>query len=77
MSEEDILRKKLDRINKNSHYGLMIDTEIAKIVRSHIERDIGCDYDRLNCPPPPIYIGPVKVKSLKEKLTITKGGKKK
>lgn len=76
MSEEEILRKKLDRINKNSHYGLMIDSEITKIVRSHIERDIGCDYDRLNCPPPPIYIGPVKVKSLKEKIDNYKRRKK-
>ena len=38
MNEEDILRKKLDRINQNSHYGIMVDTEITKIVRSHIKR---------------------------------------
>lgn len=43
-------------------------TEIAKIVHDYIERDIGCDYDRFNSPPPPIYIGPVKVKTLKERL---------
>lgn len=44
--------------------------EIAKIVHDYIERDIGCGtvYDRMNCPKPPIYIGPVKVKSLKERL---------
>ncbi len=38
MTEEEILRKKLDRLNENSHYGIMIDTEITKIVRSHIKR---------------------------------------
>lgn len=37
MSDEDILRNKLDRLNQNSHYGLMIDTEITKIVRDHIK----------------------------------------
>ena len=42
--------------------------EVAKIVHSYIENVIRCDYDRLNCPKPPIYIGPVKVKSLKERL---------
>ena len=42
--------------------------EIAKIVHSYLERDIGCEYDRMNCPAPPIYIGPVKVKTLKERL---------
>ena len=44
--------------------------EIAKIVHDYIERDIGCGtlYDRFNSPPPPIYIGPVKVKSLKQRL---------
>ena len=42
--------------------------EIAKIVHDYIERGIGCDYDRLNCPKPPIYIGPVKVETLKERL---------
>ena len=44
--------------------------EIAKIIHDYIERDIGCGtvYDRFNCPKPPIYIGPVKVKSLKERL---------
>lgn len=77
MTDEEYIRNRLDMINRNSVYGLMIDSEITKIVRSHIKRDIGCDYDRLNCPKPPIYIGPVKVKSLKKKLTITKGGKKK
>ena len=38
MSEEEILRKKLERIHENSHYGIMIDTEITNIVRSHIKR---------------------------------------
>ena len=42
--------------------------EIAKIVHSYLERDIGCEYDRMNCPAPPIYIGPVKIKTLKERL---------
>ena len=38
MSEEEYIRNRLDMINKNSHYGLMIDTEITKIVRDHIKR---------------------------------------
>lgn len=76
MSEEEYIRNRLDMINRNSVYGLMIDSEITKIVRSHIKRDIGCDYDRLNCPKPPIYIGPVKVKSLKEKIDNYKRRKK-
>lgn len=38
MTEEEILRKKLGRLNENSHYGIMIDTEITKIVRSYIKR---------------------------------------
>ena len=38
MTEEEIIQKKLDRLNQNSHYGIMIDTEITKIVRSHIKR---------------------------------------
>lgn len=42
--------------------------EIAKIVHDYINRGIVSDYDRLNCPKPPIYIGQVKVKSLKERL---------
>lgn len=42
--------------------------EIAKIVHDYINRGIVSDYDRLNCPKPPIYIGPVKVKTLKERL---------
>lgn len=42
--------------------------EIAKIVHDYINRGIVSDYDRLNCPKPPIYIGPVKVKTLKEKI---------
>lgn len=52
--------------------------KIAKIVHDYIERDIGCGtvYDRLNCPKPPIYIGPVKVKSLKEKIDNYKRRKK-
>ena len=37
MTDEEILRKKLDRINKKSHYGLTIDTEITKLVRSHMK----------------------------------------
>lgn len=38
MTDEDSLRKKLDRLNQNSHYGIMIDTEITDIVRNHIKR---------------------------------------
>lgn len=38
MTEEEYIRNRLDMINKNSHYGIMIDTEITKTVRSHIER---------------------------------------
>ena len=38
MSEEEYIRNRLDMINRNSHYGLMIDTEISKIVRDHIKR---------------------------------------
>lgn len=76
MTDEEYIRNRLDMINRNSVYGLMIDSEITKIVRSHIKRDIGCDYDRLNCPKPPIYIGPVKVKSLKEKIDNYKRRKK-
>lgn len=70
MTEEEYLRNRLDMINRNSVYGLCAanSSEIAGIVRSYMERDIGCDYDRLNSPKPPIYIGPVKCKSLKERL---------
>lgn len=46
--------------------------EIAKIVHDYINRGIVSDYDRLNCPKPPIYIGPVKIKTLKERLEETK-----
>ena len=67
MSEEEHLKKMMDRLNQNSHYGIMIDTEITKMIHDYIG-SIRCDYDRLNCPKPPIYIGPVKVKSLKERL---------
>lgn len=38
MTDEDSLRKKLDRLNQNSHYGIIIDTEITDIVRRHIKR---------------------------------------
>ena len=38
MSDEEILRKKLDRLNENSYYGIMVDTEITNIVRNHIKR---------------------------------------
>ncbi len=48
-------------INTNS-------SEIAKIVYDYIERGISTEYDLFNSPPPPIYIGPVKVKTLKERL---------
>lgn len=56
--------------NGNSFYGLYSanSIEIAKIVHSYLERGIGTVYDRFNSPPPPIYIGPVKVKTLKERL---------
>ena len=51
----------MNLINTNS-------SEIAKIVYDYIERGIGTEYDLFNSPPPPIYIGPVKVKTLKERL---------
>lgn len=38
MTDEEYLRNRLDRLNQNSHYGIMIDTEITDIVRSHIKR---------------------------------------
>ena len=38
MSEEEYIRNKLDQIHINSHYGLMIDTEITKLVRDHIKK---------------------------------------
>lgn len=37
MSEEEYIRNRLDQININSHYGLMIDTEITKLVRDHMK----------------------------------------
>lgn len=37
MTYEEYLKKRLDRLNQNSHYGLMIDTEITKLVRDHIK----------------------------------------
>ena len=61
MSEDDVFHKVSMVMNVDP-------AEIAKIVHDYIERGIGCDYDRLNCPKPPIYIGPVKVKTLKERL---------
>lgn len=42
--------------------------EIAKIVHDYIERGIGCDYDRLNSPPPPIYIKPVKLMTIRDRI---------
>lgn len=42
--------------------------EIAKIIHDFIKNDIGRKLDCINCPKPPIYIGPVKVKTLKERL---------
>ena len=73
-NEEEFIRHKLDTINRNSVYGLYAANsgEIASIIHSYIGRDIGSDYDRLNSPKPPIYIGPVKVKTLKERLEETK-----
>lgn len=38
MTDEEYLRNRLDRLNQNSHYGIMIDTEITKIVRNLIKR---------------------------------------
>ena len=38
MTDEEYLKKRLDHLNQNSHYGIMIDTEITDIVRSHIKR---------------------------------------
>ena len=38
MTDEEYLRNRLDRLNQNSHYGIMIDTEITDIVRRHIKR---------------------------------------
>lgn len=37
MSEEEYIRNRLDQININSHYGLMIDTEINKLVCDHMK----------------------------------------
>lgn len=70
MTEAEKIRHKLDMINKNSIYGLYSanSSEIAKIVHSYLERGISTVYDRFNSPPPPIYIDPVKIKSLKERL---------
>ena len=99
MTDEEILRNQMDRLNNNSHYGLcdvkttiddntpimmtageiernmliasnwgLNSSEIAKIIHNCIERNAGNGYDRLNCPKPPIYIGPVKVETLKERL---------
>ena len=45
----------------------MIDTEITNIVHDYIERGISCDYD-LNCPKPPIYIKPVKLMTLRDRI---------
>lgn len=42
--------------------------EISNIVHNYINRGIVSDYDRLNCPKPPIYIGPVKVKTLRDRI---------
>lgn len=42
--------------------------EISKIVHNYINKGIVSDYDRLNCPKPPIYIGPVKVKTLRDRI---------
>lgn len=38
MTDEEYIRNRLDRLNQNSHYGIMIDTEITDIVRRHIKR---------------------------------------
>lgn len=38
MTDDEYLRNRLNMINQNSHYGIMIDTEITDIVRSHIKR---------------------------------------
>lgn len=38
MNDEERLKKMMDRLNENSYYGIMTDTEITKIVRSHIKR---------------------------------------
>lgn len=38
MTDEERLKKSMDRLNQNSHYGIIIDTEITKLVRSHIKR---------------------------------------
>ena len=73
MTDEEYLRNRLDMINLNSVYGIqMLDVdqaEIAKIVHDYIERlDVCNEYYRLTWSKPPIYIRPVKVKSLKERL---------
>ena len=74
MTDEEYIRNRLDMINENSTYGLNAADQayIANIIHSYIVRGIDCDYDIFNSPPPPIYIGPVKVKSLKERLEETK-----
>lgn len=37
MTEEEYIRNRLDMINRNSVYGLIIDTEITKLVRDHMK----------------------------------------
>lgn len=43
-------------------------SEIAKIIHDFMKKDIGRELNCINCPKPPIYIDPVKVKTLKERL---------
>lgn len=75
MTEEESIRHKLDMINRNSYYGLPVDqSEIAKIINDCMKKDIGRELDSINCPKPPIYIGPVKVKTLKERLEEMQNG---
>lgn len=59
MTEAEYLQNMLYMINQNSVYGL------ASTMPE-------CDYDLLNHPKPPIYIGPVKIPSLKERLEESK-----
>lgn len=81
MNEEEILRKKLDRLNENSHYGLMVETtqdlariwnvgpgEIRKIVEDYIKGITGEFKPLQPYPKPPIYIKPVKVMTLRDRI---------
>lgn len=65
--------EEIDRLQRKACCELAItwnidQREIAKIINDCMKKDIGRELDCINCPKPPIYIGPVKVKTLKERL---------